>query len=192
MHVSPLSKEEEKENHLNLVKKLQAEETKLIYYSDDSKSDNNQLGAGVFNIRTKIKNFWNLGSDMEVFDAELYAIEKSIKLAQTECQRNKSIKDIWVFSDSQAAIKRLSANKLDKDLFFCKQIRARAQDLNKRNVQVHLHWVPAHMNIYGNEQADMAVKYNTEFDVVAPDKCVSLSFIKRKIREKALDQWANA
>ena len=125
---------------------------------------------------------------MEVFDAELYAIEKSIKLGQIKCQEDQSIQDIWVFSDSQAAIKRLEVNKLDKSLFYCQQIRIRAQALKRENIQVHIHWVPAHMNIYGNEQADKAAKYGTEFNTVAPDKYVSLSFIKRRIREKTLNQ----
>ena len=42
---------------------------------------------------------------MKVFDAELFTIEKAFKLAldQISCYT----KDIWVFSDSQAAIQRI-------------------------------------------------------------------------------------
>jgi hypothetical protein len=49
---------------------------------------------------------WNLGSNIEVFDAELFVIKQATQLAservifQTE--------DIWIYSDSKAAIKRLA------------------------------------------------------------------------------------
>ena len=42
---------------------------------------------------------------MEVFDAELFAIEKAFKLALN--QISLFTKDIWIFSDSQAAIQRI-------------------------------------------------------------------------------------
>ena len=42
---------------------------------------------------------------MEVFDAELFALEKAFKLAFN--QISFFTEDIWIFSDSQAAIQRL-------------------------------------------------------------------------------------
>jgi len=50
---------------------------------------------------------------MEVFDAELFAIEKAFKL--TLNQMSFFTKDIWIFSDSQAAIQRIQKSSLNAE-----------------------------------------------------------------------------
>ncbi len=49
-------------------------------------------------------------------------------------------------------------------------------------------WVPGHMNITGNEKADQAAKKETEMQQTSVEKYVSLSFVKRKIKESALSE----
>ena len=44
------------------------------------------------------------------------------------------------------------------------------------------------MNITGNENADQAVKKETELQQTSAEKFVSLSFIKKKIKESALSE----
>ena len=48
---------------------------------------------------------------MKVFDAELFAVEKAFELAFN--QISFLTKDIWIFSDSQAAIQRLQKSNLN-------------------------------------------------------------------------------
>jgi hypothetical protein len=45
------------------------------------------------------------------------------------------------------------------------------------------------MNIKGNELADQAAKKGTELQQASAEKYVSLSYIKRKIKESALLEW---
>ena len=67
-----------------------------------------------FNINNLESLFsWNLGSNIEVFNAELFAIEKAFKIAFERI--TKFTKNIWVFSDSQAAIQRLQNCNLKAD-----------------------------------------------------------------------------
>ena len=47
---------------------------------------------------------------MKVFDAELFAMEKAFKLAFN--QISFYIKDIWIFSNSQAVIERVQKSSL--------------------------------------------------------------------------------
>ncbi len=56
----------------------------------------------------------------------------------------------------------------------------------KYQVNIHLNWVPGHMNIKGNELADQAAKKRTELQKTSTEKYVSFSFIKKKIKESAL------
>jgi hypothetical protein len=49
--------------------------------------------------------------------------------------------------------------------------------------------VPEHINITGNEKADQAAKKKAEMQQSNLKKFVSLSFIKREIKESALLEW---
>ena len=58
---------------------------------------------------------------MEVFDAELFAIEKIFKVAWKNKQLNTE--KVWIFSDNQAAIKRLKNSSLKADQYYTQSIR---------------------------------------------------------------------
>ena len=45
---------------------------------------------------------WNLGSSIKIFNTELFAIKKAFKIAFKKI--TKFTKNIWIFSNSQAAI----------------------------------------------------------------------------------------
>ena len=47
---------------------------------------------------------------MKVFDAELFALEQAFKLAFN--QISLFTRDIWIFSDSQAAIQRIQKSSI--------------------------------------------------------------------------------
>src|SRR6266498_3584521 len=80
------SKEESAEKHQKMISEFQKDkhDDRIIIYTDGSKSETNQIGAGL----VYITNFscyqwkaWNLGSKCEVFDAELFTIKKAIDFA---------------------------------------------------------------------------------------------------------------
>src|SRR5438034_10861673 len=91
---------------------------------------------------------------MEVFDAELFAIEKAFEISFNNRQLNTE--KVWIFSDSQAAIKRLKNSSLKSGLYYIQSIRKWAEKFQNNNIQMQLEWVPGHMNIKGNELADKA------------------------------------
>ena len=47
------------------------------------------------------------------------------------------------------------------------------------------------MNIKGNDLVNKAIKKEIELQYKIPESYISLAFIKRKIREKALIKWDN-
>ena len=121
---------------------------------------------------------------MKVFDAELFAIEKVFKIAWENKQLNTD--KVWIFSDSQAAIKRLKNPSLKAGLYYVQSIKKWAKKFRDKAIQLQLEWVPGHMNIKGNELADKAAKKRTELQHVTPESYISLAFVKRKIRETGL------
>jgi len=109
------SKEEAAQEHLKLLENLQEPlEWDLIdvYYTDGSK-DSKSNAAAIYKIgetnRIKYATNWNLGPYIEIMDAELYAVYRALE--HLKQQRLKE-KQVYIFIDSQAAIKRLQLNSL--------------------------------------------------------------------------------
>jgi ribonuclease HI len=196
IQISELDKEKTAVLHHEKVQKILSrnqDNSNMILYSDGSKNEQlNKVGAGVFYTTNFVKNqsfSWNLGSGVEVFDAELFAIEQAFKIAWQNKQLNTD--KVWIFSDSQAAIKRLKKSNLKAGQYYVQSIKNWTKKFQDIAIQLHLEWVPGHMNIRGNELADKAAKKGTELQYITSESYISLAFIKRKIRETGLTNWNN-
>ena len=105
-----MNKQKEVAQHKKLIQKLVEYQnvSNIIAYLNNSKNEKtNNLGAGVFctinfNTNNSKSLSWNLGSNIEVFNTELFTIEKAFKIVFKRI--TKFTKNIWVFLDSQAAI----------------------------------------------------------------------------------------
>ena len=126
---------------------------------------------------------------MEVFNAELFAIEKAFKIAWENKQLNTD--KVWIFSNSQAAIKRLKNTSLKAGQYYIQTIRKWAKKFQNIAIQLHLKWVPGHINIKENELVDKVVKKEIKLQYITPESYIFLAFIKRKIRETGLIDWNN-
>src|SRR5213078_1545607 len=112
-------------NKIQKILKNNEDNSNIILYSDGSKNEQlNKLGAGIIYITNLAINqslSWNLGSGMEVFDAELFAIETAFEIAFNNRQLNTE--KVWIFSDSQTAIKRLKNSSLKPGQYYIQAIR---------------------------------------------------------------------
>ena len=107
--ISKSSKEKAVQEHLKLVENLQES---LGWYLDGSK-DSKSNAAAICKIgernRIKYTTNWNLDPYMEIIDAELYAVYRALEYLK---QQRLEEKKVYIFIDSQAAIKRLQLNSL--------------------------------------------------------------------------------
>ena len=173
----------------------------IIIYSDGSKLSYSQAGT-----RSYISYFidnqhaysWHLHSNLEAFDIEIFAILKSIQ--QAEQNINASIKNIWIFSDNQAVIQRINNNSNSSGQEISYKIQCEAEFLLSQNIQLHICWVPGHVGIYGNEQADKAAKIAAAADIANLDDniidCsdeigISLTYLRRMSKNSLLQEWHN-
>ena len=107
----------------------------MIYSNGSKNKQLNKIKAGVIYTTNFVKNqsfSWNLGSGMEVFDAELFAIEKAFKIAWENKQLNTD--KVWIFSDSQAAIKRLKNPSLKAGQYYVQSITKWAKKFRDRAI----------------------------------------------------------
>jgi hypothetical protein len=138
-----------------------------------------------------------LNSKLEAYDTELFAMLKSLQQAKQNIIA--SIKNIWIFSDNQAAIQRICKNSKSSGQEITYKLHTEAELLLSQNIQLHICWVPGHVGIYGNEQADKAAKiaaaadYNYNYNIIdcSNEIDISLTYLKRKVKESLLNSWYN-
>ncbi len=175
-----------------MISKFQKDQhnDRIIIYIDKSKSEINQINASLIyttNFSYYQQKAWNLGSKYEVFDTELFTIKKVIDF--TYEKTDIWIREIWIFSDNQAALKRLKSREVRAGQYYTNQVRAGIEKLRQKNnqIQINLQWVPDHMNIYGNERADEKAKLGSKLRTVHHEAITLLNFLKRKVQECCLD-----
>src|SRR6266478_9710711 len=187
--ISRGSKEEAAQEHLRLVENLQESlEWDLvdIYYTDGS-IDSKLSIAAIYKIgernRIKYTTNWNLGPYMEIIDAELYAVYRALE--HLKQQRLKE-KQVYIFIDSQAAIKRLQLNSLTGGQELVFKITQSCSYLASKEISIKFYWVPNYLGIYRNEIVDKLAKKGLSRRKIQ-SSYTSLAYIGRAVREKILE-----
>ncbi|GBN31087.1 hypothetical protein AVEN_192502-1 [Araneus ventricosus] len=126
-------------------------------YADGSKNEENQSGSGIY-IKTprevrkiKLRN----PDNCSVFRSELLTIEAGLEAILNE----NNYGAVWILSDSRSSIQHLNGwnNVGDRTgISILKLLRHIGVDH-----EVHLQWIPSHVDIYGNEVADNLTKQGT-------------------------------
>jgi ribonuclease HI len=187
-------------NHRIKISAIQQNHSEnIIIYSDGSKLSETQAGAGSYISYSLCKQqsfSWCLNSKIEAFDAELIAMLKSLQEAKQYI--NSNVKNIWIFTDNQAAIQRIYKNSSSSGQKISHELQYEAELLKNQNIQLHICWVPGHADIYGNEQADKAAKIAAAADFInhniidcRNDTDISLTYIKSQIKKSLLQSWCN-
>jgi len=122
---------------------------------------------------------------IKVYIEELAGIARAL----TEASRTSlSFKHIWIFTDNQAAIR----NSFKLSPYPGQQISLQIQQLTKHlldsnlDLRLHLHCVPGHTGIQGNDEADKLAKQAAEYPQLTQDSYLSLTKLKTQITKSAL------
>src|SRR6266498_3393883 len=141
IEISEDSKEESTEKHQKMISKSQKDQhdDRIIIYTDGSKSEINQIGAGLVyttNFSYYQWKAWNLDSKCEIFDTELFTIKKAIDFAYEKM--DIWTQEIWIFSNNQAALKRLKSREVRTSQYYTNQARAGIEKLRQKNNQMQI------------------------------------------------------
>ena len=168
-------------------------------------------GATGYAVAWKEDQTWNgvkthMGYNQEAFDAECAALTRALDLAR---RRNPTLARVTIFTDAQAAIKRMISDEPGPGQKYALEAREHIAALRSvvPDIIIEVRWCPAHKGMEGNEKADEWAKlvaeepdareveglewftYSDRPEERSMPLPRSLANIKREISEK---KWAEA
>ena len=189
IHIPHGTKEEVANQHLQKHFFTHADAQQLCFYTDGSQL-NNKCGAGIHASRAGQvvhESSHYLGKECEVFDAELYGISKATYLATKLLDQPTT--EVWIFCDNQSAVNRMTNSIPMPGQEYILRALNNIKILKNAKITSHIHWVPGHVNVKGNERADQLAKEGTKLRKQERDSRVSITYLKRKMREEAMETW---
>jgi len=95
----------------------------------------------------------HMGNNQEAYDAECTALAHTLELAT---QRSTAPERVTIFSDTQAAIRRMALDEPGPGQQYTLQARKHITTLcrARKGVVIKIRWCPAHKVVAGNEKAD--------------------------------------
>ena len=151
-------------------------------YTDGSKDDK-RVGAGVAIFSgsklngTILRRMYDYAS---IFTAELYAI----KLALISLKTSNNI-SCTIYSDSLSAVQAIKSQTRNRIILDIIEI---IPQLTRKKIQIRICWLPGHVGITGNEEADKNAKNATKSDVISKQE-LPISDVKSVIKDKIFQQW---
>jgi ribonuclease HI len=154
----------------------------LMWYTDRSRTKEG-TGAEMHGVTPEIDIKVSLGRHATVFQAEVYAI---IYCLLENINRSYCTKSIFIFSDSQAALKALNLSLIKSKLVWnCFKLLLKLAEQNK----VKLILVLGHSGVEGNERADQLAKLGADEPLLGPEPFCRIT---KKTARRAIDLWAQS
>ena len=122
-------------------------------YTDGSKDpESGKTSAACYDSREGVGNGYRCTDDLSIFSTELIAIREALDLV-----KRKEYQNVVILSDSLSALKALQSRRSNRsDLVH--DVLIDCHMLITRGCDVKLEWIPAHVDISGNETADQLAK----------------------------------
>jgi ribonuclease HI len=96
-----------------------------------------------------------------VYAGELQGIILALRMAAADRAKGNNRSKLLIYTDNQAAIRSSAKPKGKSGAYLLSDIAQRTQQLSSLGLPIEIRWIPAHVGIQGNEDADKAAKEAT-------------------------------
>lgn len=127
-----------------------------------------------------------LGTNKDVFDTELYVIEKALGITSCWAGTSPPWTKVHVWADSQAVIRQLQHTHPGLGRWLVRQIVQQAREQVERGITVEVYWVSGHMSVEGTKKTAEAAKEAKERSGTrrCSERFMSLTHVGRTITER--------
>lgn len=169
-----------KTSALSLLDNNYPEPEWIRVYTDGSRM-NNAAGAGVY--CKLFSQYAPVGQHLSNFDAEVYAVFLAVSNLKS---RIESFSKAVILVDSRSAIEAIALQHYSEPSIVTK-IKQNIRFLNMNSKTVEFQWIPSHVDIDGNERADVLAKKGT--DIFIERGPIPLDSLRRSIRENIMSAY---
>ncbi|KAF4442705.1 reverse transcriptase [Fusarium austroafricanum] len=165
--------EESTEEAQTRHEQIKQNESDAIHIYTDGSGINGSIGAAAVCITTQETKSAYMGDDTTstVYVGELQGISLALRIAQEDRSKGNRRSKILIYTDNQAAIRSTAKPKGKSGAYLLRNIAQQIDELRSQGLNTEIRWVPAHVGIQGNEDADRAAKEATgwrEGDLTGP------------------------
>ncbi|KAF6525599.1 hypothetical protein HZS61_011394 [Fusarium oxysporum f. sp. conglutinans] len=141
---------------------IQDELDAIHIYTDGSGIDGSIGAAAVCTTTQETKSVY-MGDETTstVYAGELQGISLALQIAQEDRSKGNRRSKVAIYTDNQAAIRSTARPKGKSGAYLLKNITQQIDELRTQDLNTEIRWVPAHIGIQGNEDADRAAKEAT-------------------------------
>lgn len=150
-----------KSEHIESLKTLAPH---LLRIYTDGSGINGKIGASATCSQKTMSAYVGKSESYTVCYAELYGILMTTSLTHTiiNIERQPGITSTIIYTDNQAAIQKVKdPNNNKSGQHLVQNVVTMIDGLRNTGADIELHWVPAHVDIAGNERADREAKRAT-------------------------------
>jgi len=144
-------------------KEAEKERPGLVMFTDGSRLENEAAGYAV---AWKNGQIWegiktHMGFNQEAYDAECATLARAVK---TAAEIAPTPSHITIFTDTQAAIRRMSTNEPGPGQKYALAARKHIAALRRAapDITIEIRWCPSHEGVEGNEKAEQWAKLAAE------------------------------
>lgn len=143
----------------NIVTEFIERENALALFVDGSKmKEARSVGSACICPELQIEMSKSIQTKSSIYTAESIALLDAIKIAENNPNRK-----IFIFSDSQSVLQSLNKKHMEiRDSSIILTIRTRTLKILDKNRSIKFFWIPSHIGIAGNEEADRIAKAKTD------------------------------
>nr|XP_026500896.1 uncharacterized protein LOC113404252 [Vanessa tameamea] len=156
-----------------------------LIFTDGSKIEG-KVGAALTcwdQRRETRKSTFRLEPHNTVFQSEMYALLRAIKMVRKSKHRSANI-----LSDSRSSLDLLRSPSVTHPLAL--EMKECIRQIGEEGGSVRFFWLRAHVGTPGNERADELAKKADLTKKTAPDyDKVPISYVRRRIRETTVEAW---
>src|SRR5271167_620882 len=156
-HIVNIPKENAKEEHIKLLKDNNTPNVLNIY--TDGSGIENHIGAAAHSTTTSasVHHYLGKADTANVYAAELIAMHLGINMAG---KSHEQYDKCFIFVNNESSIQAVDKPKQQSGQYIIRKILKSLDELqNERpSLEFKIEWVPGHMDIAGNEKADIEAK----------------------------------
>ena len=150
-----------------------------LYYTDGSVDPDTGNSSSAF-VTSTTTQAWRNTNNASSLQVELKAISAALHHANGGPNEK-----IIILTDSKASMQTLCRPAHRDNIALTTTILARVRQLVEQGAKVCLHWIPSHVGVRGNEEADQAARRALTHPEIAEHIRPSLDITKKRIRDSA-------